>query len=152
MSELSDLAKQFVKVDSLFAAAQSAAFVNGDDTAWNKAKEERDKNEQAYLLFIFSRFEAIVNSAALNLFSVRDGTGNWSESRAWGALNKDRIHDIHLMTKVELLINKQSHHYQTVKSYYKGRNEIAHGEKWEGAVIATVISDLEKISGLFTRT
>ena len=54
----------------------------------------------------------------------------WAERRIWQAWSRVKIQDIALLSKVEALIDKSRSGYALIKSYYEGRNMIAHGGSW----------------------
>ncbi|MCK1390110.1 hypothetical protein [Bradyrhizobium sp. 1] len=141
MSIFSDINDQWIAADNAFSAVESRAFASDDDVLFDKASEMRKRNDQAYFLYLFTRFEAAVNDAVM---VVRDNrilpTIAWSERRMWETLNRREIKDVAFLTRVEILIDKSRSEYATVKAYYEGRNKVAHGGIWEEQFVIPAIA------------
>lgn len=147
MSVFIEIANQYAVADAAFAAAEQRAFQEDDDSAFDQAIEARQRNDQAYFLYLFTRFEAAVNAATEALLHMQLASATtWSERRIWQAWSRGPIRDIALLSKVEVLTDKGRQDYATIKGYYDGRNAIAHGGTWNAQFfvpqIAQTMSDL----------
>ena len=86
MSVFLEIADYYAVADAAFAAVEQQAFQNDEDTAFDQAGVARQHNDQAYFLYLFSRFEATVNTASQTLLvQRRASTVTWSERRIWQA-------------------------------------------------------------------
>ena len=132
MSALLEIARHYALADAAFEATETEAFENNDDTAYDNARLARDRNDQAWFLYLFTRFEEKVNHSSRSLLTTRLQTApDWSERRIWQAWSRIDIPDIAFLSKVEVLTDKSKHDYATIKTCYEGRNTIAHGGEWE---------------------
>ena len=71
MSVFLEIANNYAVADAAFAAAELNAFQDDDDTAFDQAGLARQHNDQAYFLYLFSRFEAAVNASSAALLATR---------------------------------------------------------------------------------
>jgi hypothetical protein len=131
-----EIAGQYAIADSAFAAAEQRAFHEDDDSAFDRAGTARQHNDQAYFLYLFTRFEESVNAAIKALLATRLASASpWADRRIWAAWSRVPVRDIALLSKAEVLMDKGRQDYATVKEYYEGRNAIAHG----GALLDQVL-------------
>jgi len=136
MSVFLEVAGQYAVADVAFAEVEQKAFQDNDDTAFDQAGRARQHNDQAYFLYLFTRFEAAVNAATEALLATRLASASpWSERRIWQAWSRVPVRDIALLSKVEVLTDKGRQDYRTVKEYYEGRNTIAHGGMWQAQFV-----------------
>jgi hypothetical protein len=102
-----EIVQQYVLADGAFASAEQKAFDDDDDPAFDLAGRSRQRNDQAYFLFLFTRLEAAVNVATETLLAARlVTTVAWSDRRVWQAWSRVPIRDIPLLSKVEVLTDK----------------------------------------------
>jgi hypothetical protein len=150
MTIFSELADEWQIADDAFSVLEQAAFSALDDGAFDTANEQRKRNDQAYFLYLFTRFEAEVNKAVKVLIQNRVTGIGWPERRIWEAWSRRGVDDVPFMSKVEVLTDKSRADYATVKEYYDGRNEVAHGGVWsEQFVIRAVAQRMEAICHSF---
>jgi hypothetical protein len=153
MSIFADIADQWQIADDTFSALEQAAFAANDDQNFDAAMEQRRRNDQAYFLFLFTRFEDTVNKAASVVIGNRISGANWTDRRIWEAWSRRGVEQVPFLSKVEVLLDRSLHYYGLIKSYYDGRNDIAHGGIWsEQFVIPVIGRTLESISGSFPIT
>jgi hypothetical protein len=142
-----EIADYYAVADAAFAAVEQKAFQNDEDLAFDQARIARQHNDQAYFLYLFSRFEAAVNTASQTLLAQqRASTVAWPERRIWQAWARVQVREIAFLSKVEVLTDKGGQDYATIKDYYEGRNTIAHGGVWEAQFfipnVALTMNDL----------
>lgn len=154
MSIFRELADQYAITDSAFAALESHAFAQDDDSAYDAAVRQRERNSRAYFLYVFTRFENAVNEAVERLLSVRCSDAlPWPERRVWETLRKSRLSDVAFLIRVQLLLDKSRAHYAYVYRLYESRNGIGHGGDWTQPYdVADVATRLEIIAGAFHLT
>ncbi len=109
--------------------------------------EARQRNDQAYFLYLFTRFEAEVNASSETLLATRlASTTTWSERRIWQAWSRGPVRDIAFLSKVEVLTDRGQRDYAIIKEHYDGRNNIAHGGVWQAQFfvpnVAQTMNDL----------
>jgi hypothetical protein len=105
------------------------ALAANDEQSFDVAGEQRKRNDQAYFLFLFTRFEEAVNQAVRIIIRNR-ASGAWEERRiwdAWYALVMRNNRNMHFLSKAEIISDKSRNEYETIDNYYNGRNRIAHG-------------------------
>ena len=130
MSIFTDISDQWQIADTAFSTLEGAAFAANDDAAYDLASDQRKRNDQAYFLFLFTRFEQAINEAARVIIQNRSVGPAWQDSRiweAWKALVMRDERNMHLMSKVEVVVDKSTHSYEIIKGYHSGRNNIGHG-------------------------
>ena len=128
MSVFLDIAQQHSIADVAFEAAIIAAYGANDHAAFDQTFAARELNDQAYFLFLFTRLEGEIDTAFDKLVSNKS-VGLWADVRAWQVWrDRDRIE---LMAKVELLLEKGHRECEELRSFYRHRNVIAHGDQWK---------------------
>jgi hypothetical protein len=152
MSIFTDIADQWQIADDAFSALESMAFAADDDQAFDVADKQRRRNDQAYFLFLFTRFEELITQAVKIITSNR-AAGDWSERRIWEAWSALVVKDgrsMHFLSKAEVITDKSRHDYEVIKNYYDGRNAIAHGGiHAEQFVIPEIAANMDNISSSF---
>lgn len=124
MTIFHEIIRQYGKADETFQKEVSRA-----KSAASRAKKEaaRDRNDQAYFVYLFSRLEAEIHLAANNLIATRRTSRFWTQNRSWEILSPKKQT---LMNKAALLLAKGGTEWNQIKVYYDERNEIAHGKTW----------------------
>jgi len=136
MSIFLEVAAHYAVADAALGAEEQKAFHTDDDAAFDQAIKARQRNDQAYFLYLFTRFEAEVDAAVVALLVTRAGSSSpWLERRVWQAWSRVPIRDIAFLSKVEVLTDKGRNDYARAKEYYDGRNTIAHGGDWEAQFV-----------------
>lgn len=155
MGVFDDFRSQYAVADDSFDITEINAFGKNDDAAFDLVSQQRKLNDQAYFLYLFTRFEGEVNKAVDDLFTAKGGKDVlWSDRRIWDAVRSRQTHEIPFMTRLQLLIDKGNVQFNDVSQLYRGRNAIAHGGSWqeENLVLEHVIDLLEKAVAAFNRT
>ena len=151
MSIFSEIADQWTIAETALSALEAQAFATNDEPLFDKAGEMRKRNDQAYFLYLFTRFEAVVIDAVLLVRDNRTAqTIPWPDRRIWETLRRREVRDLQFLMKVEILIDKSGPRYANVKSYYDGRNKVAHGGVWdEQFVIPAIAAEMEALAQAF---
>jgi hypothetical protein len=112
-----------------------------------EARSKREFYDQATFLYLFSRFEGRVNDYATGLIRTkRSESTKWGYRRSWDILDPGNIDRIPFMSRVAILTDKGRADYALIDSYYKTRNEIAHGDVWtQSFFIPNVYSDIRRL-------
>jgi len=154
VSVFTDIANTYQATYSVLDAAELQAYEDDDEDAFYGAVQARQHHDQAYFLYLFTRFEAEVNAAfeAIAAAGLSAATA-WQERRVWQAWARGSGRDIGFLSKVEVLTDKGRPDYATIKRYYDGRNTIAHGRVWdEEFSVPAVAQDMTGLVGRFART
>lgn len=154
MSIFTDIANQWGIADGAFATVESRAFADNNDPVYDEAIQQRQQNDQAYFLFLFTRFEEAINQAAKTVIKNRTLSNSWQDRRIWEAWGKvvfkEDGRSAHFMSKVEVIVDKTQHDYEIILKFYGGRNSIAHGGTYNvNFFIPDVASEMERICRLF---
>jgi hypothetical protein len=150
MSVFLTIAEHYAVADAAFVAVEQRAFQDDDDAAFDRAGLARQHNDQAYFLYLFSRFEAAVNASSQALLAQRlASAATWSERRIWQAWSRVPVPDMAFLSKVEVLTDKGGQDYAAIQDYYRGRNTIAHGGAWQAQFFIPDIA--ETMNGLLLR-
>ncbi len=139
------LADLYAEIDSFYAKQQLRQPERGDLVAEAEIETKRKLNDQAYFLFMFSRFEDAVREESSQLIRQNSNTTlDWEHRRVWQLLPSGKNADQpSFLNRVALLIDKGSHHYEKIKAYYEQRNTIGHGGDFTIPIsISTVVGDL----------
>ena len=85
MGIFADIADQWQIADDAFSGFVQAAFAANDDQKFDAAMEQKTRNDQAYFLYLFTRFEESVNNATSVIIGNRISGAIWAERRIWEA-------------------------------------------------------------------
>jgi hypothetical protein len=150
MTVFSDIADQWRIADAAFSQVIQHAFVADDDVLFDETWGQRQKNDQAYFLYLFTRFESAVNRAIDLILDNRITGAPWGDRRIWEAWSRIGIEDVHFMSKVEVLTDKSRADYGKIRRYYQGRNDVAHGGTWaEQFFIPTIAQEMDQLCAGF---
>src|SRR5262245_33904012 len=150
MTIFADVATQWQIADNAFSVLVQQAFSTNDDALFDAAFEQKQRNDQAYFLYLFTRFEDAVNQAITVILGNHVPGISWSDRRIWEAWSKPGVEDITFMSKVEVLTDKSRQDYATIKEYYDGRNDVAHGGIWsEQFFIPAIAQTMDRICATF---
>ena len=100
MSIFTDIADQWQIADGAVGDLEQAAFAADDDQRFDAADEQRKRNDQAYFLFLFTRFEDAVNEAITVIVGNRVSGVVWAERRVWEAWSGQDVTAIRFMSKI----------------------------------------------------
>jgi hypothetical protein len=153
MSIFLDIAAQHQLADAAFGEAEQRAFDAEDEEAFDLAGRQRRHNDQAYFLYLFTRFESKVNQVVESPLTARITGQPWQERRVWEAWSRVPIKDIQFLSKVEVLTDKSRTDYRAIRHFYDVRNRIAHGGEWEDEfVVQAVAQQMHDFSSRFALT
>lgn len=148
MNLFQDIVDLYLKTDHVLQNEIVIAANNNDDKAFEKGLLLRDLNDQAYFLFLFTRFESVIHSSFDTLLTARSA-GSWNDSRIWILWGqKDKIS---LLDKVSMLYPKGGREWNSVREYYAERNNIGHGSTWTAPfVIPDIAIEMDKLASNFS--
>ena len=146
MSILKELEELYLEIDSRYAEEEFEARSIGSHTKEQEISKKRELNDHAYFLFLFTRFEDHVrDQSSLLIVEKQTNLKDWRQRRAWDILPpKKEADSLFFLNRVALLVDKGSHHFKKIKSYYELRNILGHGGTFSSPVsIPTVVADFE---------
>jgi len=150
MTIFAEVASQWQIADNGFSALEQAAFLANDDVAFDKAGEQRKRNDQAYFLYLFTRFEDAVNRAVEVILANRVVGVQWTDRRIWEDWSRGDVREVSFLSRVRILMDKTRNDYANVQSYYNGRNKVAHGGEWtEEFFIPTIAQQMATLCSSF---
>ena len=151
MSIFVSVARDYTVTDQAFAGIEQRAFDQNDEPALDIAGISRDRNDHAYFLYLFTRFEAEVDRAVTALVAERTAPAiPWNDRRIWQSWARGEVQEIPFLAKVEVLLDRGNLHYAWVRHFYRGRNAISHGGEWrEHVVVPDIAQELHQIANRF---
>jgi hypothetical protein len=149
MNIFEELKTLYSEIDNYYVKQLVEARRDADEEKENEFSRRRELNDHAYYLFMFTRFEDHIREQSSKLIKEsQDNITDWGKRRPWDILPTDKQSDkLFFLNRVSLLVDKGSHHYQTIKNYYDLRNTIGHGGIFSTPVsIPTVVNDFNQYS------
>jgi hypothetical protein len=133
----------YTEIDNDYAAKEFAALSAGLGALEFEIALKRERNDQAYFLFIFTRlekriqdlFSALITSKMASLTDVKD-------ANSWRLMKKKRLE---LMEKVSFFATPGNTDYNLVYYYKKKRDDVAHGDFASGVNISAVLTDMKRL-------
>lgn len=151
MNIFEELEVIYSEIDNYYAQKELEARDNSDTDQEREFARKRELNDHAYYLFMFTRFEDHVREESSKLIKQsQNNITDWSQRRPWDILPNDKRSDkLFFLNRVALLVDKGSHHYQSIKDYYELRNTIGHGGTFTTPVsMPTVVTDFNQYSSM----
>lgn len=122
MTSFKEIHAAYLETDKYLSGRESATYSPERKNHWATL---RRYNDHAYFVLHFAQFEQHVNDQCEKLIARRKAKAKWASRRPWDSLDVDRMD---FMRRVAVLTDKGQPTYAKVKSYYKIRNDIAHGD------------------------
>lgn len=146
MNIFKKLEEIYQEIDGKYAIQEARAISRGYNRQEFKISKKRELNDQAYFLFMFTRFEDRIKTLSEQLIIKKVASPiNWSSKRTWSILNK-RKDRMPFMDRVALLTEIHQANYQLIEKYYKQRNNIAHGGTFTIPIdIQIVVEDMKRL-------
>jgi len=149
MNIFDELGKIYNEIDNKYASIEVQARLRGHHKKEAEYSRKRQLNDQAYFLFMFTRFEGRVRDISDSLINNKvTNLVDWKINRAWDIINKQKSNDsLHFMNRVALLTPKGQFDHNLIKQYYDQRNNIGHGGSFTIAIsIPTVVADMKRLN------
>ncbi|MGD9706400.1 MAG: hypothetical protein AB7V07_01855 [Candidatus Delongbacteria bacterium] len=147
MGIFEDLLNLYSEIDNQYSRKEFDARRKRRTRQERKYSKQRELNDHAYFLFLFTRFEDLVRDKSSKVIKDEQKKKNWKSKRAWATFPNDKESDrISFITRASLLIDSSSHHFKKIKEYHKQRCTIAHGGNFSSPVsIHSVVCDFESL-------
>jgi len=148
-----DIAEEWRNIDRFLMNYERLGIADQAGLETETLKIQRSRNDQAYFLYIFTRFEKCVDEAVDHIVQNRTQDADWAERRIWQAWYGTSRRRPEFMRKVEILFDKNRNNFKTIQYYHKIRNEIAHGGEWtEQLAIPQVAEAIDSLVSDFPTT
>jgi len=105
MIRVDDLLKARDTISRLFLRRRDTAKKAATKSEWSAALE---RNDQAYFMLVFGRFEEHVNAECKTLIAAKQAAPNLLDRRCWDTLDIDKLE---FMRKIALLTMKGHREY-----------------------------------------
>lgn len=151
MNIFEELEVIYSEIDNYYAQKELGARNISNSAQEREFSRKRELNDHAYYLFMFTRFEDHIREESSKLIKQsQDNITDWNQRRPWDILPNDKRSDkLFFLNRVALLVDKGSHHYQSIKGYYELRNTIGHGGTFTTPIsIPTVVNDFNQYSSM----
>lgn len=146
MNVFDQLGEIYYEIDTLYANKEASALSKGNLNDEMEFSGNRQFNNQAYFLFMFTRLEDRVKSLSESLIDNHSTSlTDWKIKGAWDILSK-RKENIAFMDRVALLTKINDSDYNLIQSYYNLRNAIGHGKPYNTPIdMPKVIADMKRL-------
>lgn len=143
MSVFGELEKTYYELDGYLATLEFEASSRGHNRKEARYASLREKNDQAYFLYFFTRLEDHINEESDRAIEYGLGLSTWRRRSPWREL-KELSHRSRLpfMSRVALLVDPSTNPYGLVRTHYASRNAIAHGGSARISM-PTVVSEMK---------
>jgi hypothetical protein len=147
MRVLAQIYIDYLQIDREYAIREAAARAHLHVRKLAQWQSKRYHNDQATFLYLFTRLEGCINDYCRRaILQEKTRLRNWNRRRSWDILDESRIERIPFMNRVALLTDIRGRDYALVQSYYRARNEIAHGRMSSSSVaIPTIYNDIRRL-------
>ncbi len=148
MNIFDELAEIYSEIDSKYAAIEAQAHARRYFRKEAMYQKKRELNDQAYFLFMFTRFEDRIKQLSNDLINEKyTKLTDWNYKRTWDILYKNKQNrDIHFLDRVAILTAIGQTNYNLIERYYTQRNNVAHGKTFTIAIsIPVVVNDLKRL-------
>lgn len=128
MNVFNELENQYLSIDIQYASEEFIARSRGWHNKEQSLQRQRELNDQAYFLFMFSRLEDRIKDLSNSLIVNKKNTiSSWRQRAVWDILPTGNSSRMNFKNRVALLTDKIGNNYILISDYYNERNSIAHG-------------------------
>jgi hypothetical protein len=133
----------YSEIDNEYAVKEFNAHSSGLAAQEFEVALKREKNDQAYFLFIFTRLEKRIQDLFDNLVTIKNTTAiDDKDKNSWRLMKKKKLD---LMDKVSFFAQAGSANYNLIYNYKKKRDGVAHGDMASGINILTILADMKRL-------
>ena len=133
----------YSEIDNEYAVKEFHAHSNGHESVEYEIALKRERNDQAYFLFIFTQLEKriqnLFDTVVKNKIAI---SADAKDQNAWRLIKKKRLE---LMEKVSFFASAGSADYNLIYAYKKQRDNVAHGDFASGINILTILADMKRL-------
>ena len=131
-------------IDRDLAIIETGARAGGDTTLEDQTVRQRELNDQAYFLYMFTRLEEKIRHSTTILFDSKIATTTSPKDlKKWKRIKaNDRLS---LMNHVAFLTPSGGADYALIRAFKRQRDEIAHGGLVSSILISYVHSEMSRL-------
>jgi hypothetical protein len=137
---------QYNEVDGFLSNEEFKARASNDEVAEFGYALKRERNDQAYFLYMFSKLENQIVENTNQLFIDREAAAVDEKDKTVWKLARQKKLD--LMERVSFLTPSGNVNYKKVFDLKKKRDSVAHGKYATGVNIPTVIGEFKYLAGI----
>ncbi len=131
-------------IDSNLNVVETSARMRGDTALENQTVRQRELNDQAYFLYMFTRLEEKIRQSTATLFSSKvTSTSDPKDLRAWELIKANNR--MSLMSHVSFLTPIGSSDYILIRDFKRQRDTIAHGGTVPSILISFAHSEMTRL-------
>ena len=131
------------EIDNFYSIKEFNAYSNGQEEDEFEVALKRERNDQAYFLFIFTQLEKRIQELFDNLIeNKKNVTSDNKDLNSWRLMKKKRLD---LMDKVSFFAQPGGTVYNLIYDYKKKRDNVAHGGFVQGINIMTILADMKQL-------
>ena len=147
MNIIEELEKIYNEIDLDYSNKEFEARSKGYHRKEESYQNIRSINDHAYFLLAFTRLEDRIKTIARDLIREKvSSLTSWSHKRVWIIIKKREDNDnLYFLEYVELLTEKGNSDYNVIQSYYKDRNDVAHGGLLSSINMIKVFEDFKRL-------
>lgn len=147
MNIIEELEEIYNEIDTSYSNKEFEARSRGFNRKEETYQNIRSINDHAYFLMAFTRLEDRIKTIARNLIDKKiTSLSSWTHKRVWNILKKRESNDnLRFLEYVELLAEKGNSDYNLIQTYYRDRNDVAHGGLLSSINMASVIEDFKRL-------
>lgn len=147
MNIIEELEKIYNEIDLDYSNKEFEARSKGYNRKEESYQNIRSINDHAYFLLAFTRLEDRIKAIARDLIKEKvSSLTSWSHKRVWIIIKKREDNDnLYFLEYVELLTEKGKSDYNLIQSYYKDRNDVAHGGLLSSINMIKVFEDFKRL-------
>lgn len=147
MNIIEELEKIYNEIDQDYSNKEFEARSKGYNRKEESYQNIRSINDHAYFLLAFTRLEDRIKTIARDLIREKVSTlTSWSHKRVWTIIKKREDNDnLYFLEYVELLTEKGHSDYTLIQSYYRDRNDVAHGGLLSSINMIKVFEDFKRL-------
>ncbi|MBI2723343.1 MAG: hypothetical protein HYX39_14310 [Bacteroidetes bacterium] len=147
MNIFDELYNLYRVIDSDLAIIETEARMRPDPILEGQTMRQRELNDQAYFLYMFTRLEEKIRQSTTLLFDAKIvSTTNIEDLRAWEIIKTKQLSLMHLVSFV--LVNGGID-YNLVYDFKKQRDKIAHGGLVPAILLSYVHTEMKRLYDLF---
>lgn len=135
-------------VDSDLAIIETTARMKPDPILEAQTVRQRELNDQAYFLYMFTRLEEKIRSSTNLLFDNKvAATVDIKDLRAWEIIKANKR--LSLMQRVSFVLPSGGTDYNLINDFKGQRDEIAHGGLVPSILLSYVYTEMTRLYLLF---
>jgi len=131
-------------IDNNLTMIETQARINADAILEQQTVRQRELNDQAYFLYMFTRLEEKIRSLTTTLIDLKTTTTtDPKDLRAWEIIKGNK--NLSLMQHTTFLTSNGGTDYNIIYDFKKQRDQIAHGGLVSSIIISYVYTEMARL-------